>query len=321
MSKFKILKYYNKYFDRWNNFVDQSLNGTLFHRLDFLDYHGKKFKQEEHHLIILKGDEIFGVLPAVKRDNVLISPYGSTFGGIVMSKKCSLSNAISVANTLKEYFIKAGLNGVEIVTAPDHYYVEQNHNLSFALERIGFKRVFSEIFNVIELPKTEEEFWKNKYQPRGRTTFRKNADDFSVYANASLDDFYPILMEDKIRHKSKPTHTKEELDYLIKRFPDKIWFDIAVHKNGPRVGICYFKPTPSTILTFYMAQETDALRLNGLNVLVDFGIRKAIHEGIKFFDFGGSTIGYEIQNIGVANFKETFGAIGALRKKYILKID
>ena len=317
----RVIPYEKKYYTRWNNFIDKSLNGTLFHRLDFLDYHGEKFKQEEHHLMILKGEEIFGVLPAVKRDNSLISPYGSSFGGVAVSKKCSLSNAISLADTLKEYFIKAGLNTVEIVTPPDHYYVEQNHNLSFALERIGFKRVFSEIFNVIELPKTEEEFWKHKYQPRGRTTFRKHADDFSVYANVRLDDFYPILLEDKIRHKSKPTHTKAELEYLIKKFPDKIWFDIAVHKNGSRVGICYFKPTPSTVLTFYMAQETNALRLNGKNVLVDFGIRKAIHEGIKFFDFGGSTIGYEIQNIGVANFKETFGAIGALRKKYILKID
>lgn len=313
----RVIPYEKKYYTRWNNFIDKSLNGTLFHRLDFLDYHGKKFKHEEHHLMILKGEEIFGVLPAVKRDNILISPYGSSFGGVVISKKCSLRNAIEVADTLKEYFIKFGLNRVEIVTPPYHYYKEQNHNLTFALERIGFKTISSEIFNFIELPKTEEEFWENKYQPRGRTTFRKYTDDFSVYDSASLDDFYPILVEDKIRHKSKPTHTKAELEYLIKKFPNKIWFDIAVHKNGSRVGICYFKPTPSTVLTFYMAQETNALRLNGKNILVDFGIRKAIHERIKFFDFGGSTIGYEIQNIGVANFKETFGAIGVLRKKII----
>ena len=124
-----------------------------------------------------------------------------------------------------------------------------------------------------------------------------------------------------MRHKSKPTHSKAELIYLIEKFPNKIWFDIAVHKNSSRAGICYFKPNSNTILTFYMAQETDALRLNGKNILVDYGIRKAIHNGIKYFDFGGSTIGHNIQNIGVANFKETFGAIGALREKYILNID
>ena len=317
----KIIPYRSEFYNRWNNFIDQSLNGTLFHRLDFLEYHGEKFKQEEHHLMILKGEEIIGVLPAVKRDNTLVSPYGSSFGGIVISKKCSLSNAISVANVLKEYFIKFGLKRVEIVAPPNHYYIEQNHNLSFALEKIGFKLVSSEVFNFIELPKTEIEFWEDKYQPRGRTTYRKYKSNFSIHANVSLDDFYPILLEDKIRHNSSPTHSKAELYYLINNFPDKIWFDIAIHLNGSRIGICYFKPTSNTLLTFYMARETSALGLNGKNILVDYGIRKAINEGIKFFDFGASTLAYDIQNIGVANFKESFGAIGALRKKYILTIN
>ncbi|MDB4773221.1 hypothetical protein OAG30_00555 [Flavobacteriaceae bacterium] len=317
----KIIPYRSEFYNRWNNFIDQSLNGTLFHRLDFLKYHGDKFKQEEHHLMILKGEEIIGVLPAVKRDNTLVSPYGSSFGGLVISKKCSLQNAIEVANCLKKYLNDSGITQVEFISSPNHYYAIQNHYMTFALEKIGFKLVSSEVFNFIELPKTEIEFWENKYQPRGRTTYRKYKSNFSVHANASLDDFYPILLEDKMRHNSSPTHSKAELYYLTKNFTDKIWFDIATHLNGSRVGICYFKPTPSTILTFYMAQETGALRLNGKNVLVDYGIRKAINAGIKFFDFGGSTLAYDIQNIGVANFKESFGAIGALRKKYVLTIN
>lgn len=314
---FTTIPYDEKDFTRWNKFIDKSLNGTIFHRLDFLEYHGEKFKQEEHHLIILKGEEIFGVFPAVRKKNSMFSPYGASFGGLVVSKKCSLKNAIEIANCLKEYFVKSGINTVEMITSPGHYYFEQNHNITFALERIGFKSVSSEIFNFIELPKTEIEFWENKYQSRGRGTYRKHKDNFSVYANASLDDFYSILIEDKIRHNGSPTHSKAELYYLTNNFPDKIWFDIAIHLNGSRVGICYFKPTSNTVLTFYMAQETAALGLNGKNVLVDYGIRKAINEGVKFFDFGGSTLGYEIQNIGVADFKESFGAIGAIRKKYV----
>ena len=42
--------------------------------------------------------------------------------------------------------------------SPNHYFVEQNPNITFAFKRIGFIRVSSEIFNFIELPKKEEEF-------------------------------------------------------------------------------------------------------------------------------------------------------------------
>ena len=62
MANYKIIKYDVKYFDKWNKFVENSNNGTIFHRLDFLNYHGNKFKKNEHHLIILKGDTIFGVI-------------------------------------------------------------------------------------------------------------------------------------------------------------------------------------------------------------------------------------------------------------------
>ncbi|HWY35585.1 MAG TPA: hypothetical protein VNX68_13140, partial [Nitrosopumilaceae archaeon] len=59
-----LVEYTSKYYQAWNNFVNSSNNGTLFHRLDFLSYHGKKFESIENHLLFFKGDELFAVLPA-----------------------------------------------------------------------------------------------------------------------------------------------------------------------------------------------------------------------------------------------------------------
>ena len=155
---YKVVPYEIKYYNRWNNFINQSLNRTIFQSLDFLDHHGEKYKKDENHFLILKGEEIFRVLPVVKLKNTIVSPYGSSFGGVVVSKKCSLSNAISTADALKEYLNKLLVNSVEMFISPNHYFVEQNPNITFAFKRIGFIRVSSEIFNFIELPKKEEEF-------------------------------------------------------------------------------------------------------------------------------------------------------------------
>ena len=39
LSKYKLVNYTSDMYTDWNAFVDCSNNGTIFHRLDFLDYH------------------------------------------------------------------------------------------------------------------------------------------------------------------------------------------------------------------------------------------------------------------------------------------
>ena len=91
--------------------------------------------------LILKGEEIFRFFQWLNLKNTIVSPYGSSFGGVVVSKKCSLSNAISTADALKEYLNKLLVNSVEMFIS-NHYFVEQNPNITFAFKRIGHKSVF-----------------------------------------------------------------------------------------------------------------------------------------------------------------------------------
>ena len=46
---YKVVPYEIKYYNRWNNFINQSLNRTIFQSLDFLDHHGEKYKKDENH--------------------------------------------------------------------------------------------------------------------------------------------------------------------------------------------------------------------------------------------------------------------------------
>ena len=51
MTQLKMIEYNAAYHNLWNDFVERVDNGTIFHRLDFLAYHGQKFKVNEEHLL------------------------------------------------------------------------------------------------------------------------------------------------------------------------------------------------------------------------------------------------------------------------------
>lgn len=316
MSKYSIQKYNPKYYDRWNRFVDQSLNGTIFHRLDFLGYHDNKYSFEEC-LIFLKGEAIVAILPLHVENGIAKSPFAASFGGIIVSKNISLQVSETLVQLFVKYLIENEIKSCSIVLPPAHYNVQLNNYLSFSLPRNGFKLYWNEIFNVVRLSRDYKDMWEQKYLSRNRNIIRKAQIDFDIYPNCSLDEFYPILVEDKLRHNSKPTHSHAELERLQAMFPDRIWFDLAKNDDNEGVAICYFQVTSKVLMTFYMCQTSGALGKHGKNVLIDYGIQRAIQNQIEYFDFGGSTVGYEIVNMGVSKFKESFGAYASLRQKFI----
>jgi len=319
MSKYSIKRYTPEFYDRWNNFIEESSNGTIFHRLDFLSYHKNKFKDNEQHLIWLKGETIFAVMPMAifEEDGKRIakSPYGASFGGVVYPMNLKLKQAIQLIQLLLDYLKNEDVNKIILTNTPYPYHRKYTNYIDFALTHLGFQIISRDVFNIVKLSSNFEDNIAN-FEGRARTRIKKQI-EFEIIENSTPEEFFPILFEDKQRHKSKATHNLDELILLNKTFPKQVQFVIAKHKEtGFKAGICYFRCTNDTLMTFYMSQENGALGLNGMNVLVYHGIKKATSEGVKYFDFGSSTIGYYIDNIGVADFKEGFGANGYFRDTF-----
>ncbi len=312
--------------NEWHTFVANSLNGTLFHRLDFLEYHGERFKAKEHHLVWRKGEAMYAVMPLlideVDGKKIIKSPYGASLGGLVVSKKFKLRHAVALVESLNEWIVENNIHQCYLTLPPQNYYTPYSNYLEFALCSNGFRIRQREVFSVVELQDSVEKQWA-AMEGRSRTTIKKFRGEWEITSDATMADFFPILAEDKWRHgESTPTHTLEELEWLKAQFPTEIYCDIATHKaKGARAAICYFQVNARNMMTFYMAQETAALRLNGTNILVWKGMQDAIANGMEYFDFGGSTLGYHIQNIGVAEFKESFGARGMSRDSFELCRD
>ncbi len=321
MSKIKLEKYTDSYFEKWNSFVQDSINGTIFHRLDFLKYHGSKFDHNQHHLMWLKGEEIYAVMPlGVFRENENLatakSPFGASWGGLVYQEHIPLRKMIYIIQSFIKYMKSIKVNYIDITPTPYPYHKNYNSIFEFCLLNAGFKFYNQDIMHVTILPENEKEVMP-LLNSKARNKVKNANENFNFYENVNPESFYDILLQDKKRHKSTPTHSKEELKVLQETLPNDIFFDIAVNKqNEAGAGICYFTGNSNCISTFYMSQEDKALGFNGVNALILKGMEKAIKNKFTFFDFGCSSVNMKIENIGVANFKENFGAICYPRNSY-----
>src|SRR3954470_17511700 len=72
-------------------YVADSVDGTLFHRLRFLAYHGSRFAGRERHLVFREGTErVLAVLPlAIETTGGVTearSPFGASVGGPALAR-------------------------------------------------------------------------------------------------------------------------------------------------------------------------------------------------------------------------------------------
>src|SRR5207237_970692 len=67
----------------WDAFVSRSMNGTVFHTQQFLDYHPNGRFQFQH-LLFYSGEHLVAVLPGgIRNGNIFESPLGASYGSFV----------------------------------------------------------------------------------------------------------------------------------------------------------------------------------------------------------------------------------------------
>ena len=230
----EIIEYTKEWKDKWDEFVLQSNNGTIFHMQRFFDYH-KKGKFTFNHLIFLDKGNIVGLLPGSMIGNLYESPIGSSYGSIV-TRDLKFSFAIEMISTLIEYGKAKGIKEFLLTSAPRVYENHPNENLDFAMLWLGFKYDLHYISSAIKLFQNEDIV--SRFQPTVRRNIRKSLKnkDIKVELNDRYDEFYPILLDNKARHDVKPTHSLEDLLKLKKLLPENILLFMVYYKNKPIAG-------------------------------------------------------------------------------------
>ena len=193
---------------RWDRFVWQSNNGTLFHTRRFLSYHPQD-RFIDNSLIFQDKESIVAVLPAaekrVVKKKVLVSHPGASFGGFVYKKNLSIHTAFEMVNVLLEYACENRFQGIELTIPPVIYHKQPNVYLDFALYKNGFGYKKREVSSIIPLDFSREQIL-DQFKQEARTAYRKSLKSgIYVKLTEDFDSFYEILktsifQNEKISH-------------------------------------------------------------------------------------------------------------------------
>jgi len=310
------VKRFNNNSSAWDNFVSSANNGTLFHTRRFLNYHHEG-RFNDHSLEFYKKGKLVGVFPAALIESgdqrQLVSHPGASVGSFVVPEDLAFADALEMVEQLVDYSKRENLDGIKLTQTPTIYSKRLSHYIDFALQKNGFLYSKREISSILFLEKSIDENL-SKFKSTHRTAVRK-AEKSGVVVKETDDfaSFYEILKKNlSIRHDVKPTHSLNELLHLKELFPDKINLFGAYIEEKMVAGVINFIATENVVLAFYISHNEDFQEVRPINLLFYKIFEWAIQKKYNVFDFGIFTVNEE-PNMGLARFKENFGASGQFR--------
>ncbi|MDR3626374.1 MAG: GNAT family N-acetyltransferase [Ignavibacteriaceae bacterium] len=318
----EIIKYTEEWKERWDNFILSSNNGTMFHLQNFFDYHTPgKFKFD--HLIFLKKNKIFAVLPGAIKDGTFESPIGASYGSIV-TKDIKFVETMEIVSTLLNYGKENNIKEFILTPAPMIYEKYQNQNLDFAMLWQGFSFQLHYISSAIKLDKDRE--ITGRFSPNSRRNIHKSLlnPDIRVEINERYDEFYPILLENKARHDAKPTHSYEDLMKLKKILPDNLKLFMIYLGEKPIGGSLMFFTNKRVALCFYNMMLYEYAEYMPMHRIMYDIVKYCTENGYSYVDIGVSQ-DTKAENpmtpsMSLIEFKEQFDAKTIMRNTFQIKL-
>jgi hypothetical protein len=300
-SELTVRVYEPKYKAAWNNFVSAAKNGVFLFDRDYMEYHSSRFV--DHSLLFFKDGKLVALLPANLEKQTLHSHAGLTFGGVISGFSMSQQLMLEIFNALIRHCRALGVKQVFYKTVPYIYHSAPADEDLYALFKNNACLIARNVSSAVYLPQREA------FDSRRKESLRKaRKNGLTVQRSSDLESFMAlaesVLME---KHGVRPVHTVEELEPLMKRFPDNIKLFVSTKGAKLLAGIIIYE-SANVAHGQYAANSQAGRSVGAQDILEDYLI-SSYYRGKKYFDFGISTtkLGKEL-NVGLLSRKEGFGA-------------
>jgi hypothetical protein len=310
---------------KWNQFLHQSNNGTIFHDLEFLAYHSPG-KFNTSHLIFRKdNNQICAIMPgALVNENdklILLSPYGASMGGFVTAQRIHLGECIEIVESLVIHAKEKAATSIVLTPVPTIYHTTPHHQMDFALFTSGFKYIKRLLISALDLrciQKDPMDMFIGSVRGHIRKAVKSGV---TVSESNQYPEFYKILMENKQKHGALPTHTLDELLDIQKRLPSKIRLFMAFLDKIPIAGVLVFICNEKVAYTFYICHLNEYHQYNAVSLILYDIVKKFKELNFSYLDLGPSIYPDMTISWGVLKFKESLNTMGYFRDTWHLDIE
>jgi len=311
---YQVEIYTDKYKEKWDKFVENSRNGTIFHTREFLSYHPPN-RFEDFSLLFLRDGNIMSVLPAcieeINGKKMLASHKGSTYGGFVIPMRFGVKDSLELVDTFLEFLYSKNIDGVWMRYPEYIFEIQPSQEIKFAMWYKGFELDYIELSTC---------YFLNDYDA-SKPIIRQARKSYDrgitcIFDSNNFKEFYEILYNNlKHKYNKAPTHTLEEI-LLLKKLLKNKFILITAHLNNRVVGgLVIFVANKKTAHIFYSAVDKSLSGLFVNDALVDIAIRELKKRGVMYLNYGISTEdkGKRV-NFELFRFKEKFKGFGVYRE-------
>ena len=303
--------------DEWDEFVLSTSGGTLHSRRGFLNYHKEKF--EDLSFIFTLDNKIVAVLAAAVLNDKLVSHPGASYGGLIYKQNLKLEQIIEIKKIIFEQSINRNIKKLEFrfpySIISKNYFDKFKYTISS-----NTHKVYREISQFIDLDNLD----KNQYSTNFVRILKKNK-NLHTKLSTNKDDissFYKILEKNLLRHDTKPTHTLEELVYLIENLDNCKLFLTIDEKDIIVSGTFVIELTKNTAHTFYLCSDYRFINKSPLVSTIDFVSKYYKKSGFNHLNLGISSENRgESINLNLNMFKEKFNSYGTVRETFNVNVD
>ena len=310
----------------WDEFVNSSSNGTIFHLRKFLSYHiDRQFVDQS--LIFEKKGNIIAIFPAAIIENekkrILFSHPGASFGGFVY-QKLNFRESEAIIKTLEKFIYNKKIDKLFFIPTPSIYSCDRDETMEYTLIWNNYMPIENYISSIITInPNKEKNIneicrLKNRTKNYYKKIIQKNNIVFK-WEN-DFDTFYPILINNKSKHNSSPTHSINELKKIDKILPGKLELLLMYSDDKPIGGSLLINANKRVRIIFYNMVDYNYVHLQPATLQSIEIISNSSSKNIYTLDFGVSH-NPSLENPltpskSLIQFKEEMGGFAIIRKAY-----
>lgn len=334
MAQIRAVPYDDSLAATWDSFIDGSVNGTLFHKRLFINYHPEG-KFQDASFLFYEANKLVAVFPAAiiqsaDGTKVLKSHPGTSYGGLVFDKPLQLAEMFSVLESLDAQAKELQVDRIEFRQGPKIFNKLLIDQFDFALVHLGYEKKEQELATFFPLEHFEIapalESFIMQFPQKNRNEIRKGIKEGLVFRNVSGEQeilaFYEMLSRSlESKFKKKPTHTFEELRRVLQLMPEHCFIAGVFNGDIPAAGFLVMKMNQQGWHIFYAPMNYELQHLRPLNFGVANLIFLALNKGMKVLNYGISTEqGGSYINWSLYKFKENFNGTGAIRTYWIKQL-
>ena len=314
---FEVKQYTQEQAQEWNEFIEDSRQGTFLFNRSYMDYHADRFQDAS--LMIYRKGQLYALLPANRLGDTLYSHQGLTYGGLITKKQATTAEICEVFININEYLYHSGVQKVIYKPTPWIYHCYPGEEDLYALTYICHAQLTArDISSTIPLDSLMT-FGKD----RRRGVRKATRAGVTVRESKDLATFWDILDKNLTnKYATHPVHSLEELTLLHSQFPNSIRLFMAYNDKGIAIGGTIIYEMPRVVHSQYISASPEGKRLGAIDLLFDYILNDVYANHKGFFDFGKSTEkGGKILNKTLIFQKEGFGGRGVCYDCYEWETD